>query len=84
MYAIRSYYAFRNAVQKILALPPNCMDGFTEKAPAQKLIGQLLKDGKKPLLLIERELNGVLSVEFISYLRNDHPDLKMVVLTTVV
>ncbi len=73
---------FRNAVQKILALPPNCMDGFTEKAPAQKLIGQLLKDGKKPLLLIERELNGVLSVEFISYLRNDHPDLKMVVLTT--
>lgn len=73
---------FRNAVQKVLVLPPNCMDAFTEKGQAQKLLGQLLKDGKRPVLLIERELNGVLSVEFISYLRNDHPDLRMIVLTT--
>ncbi len=73
---------FRNAVQKVLALPATCMDGFTEKGPAQKLLGRIIAEGGKPVLLIERELGGALSVEFISYLRNDHPELKIVVLTT--
>lgn len=71
----------RNAVHKVLALPPTCLDGFSEKPPAQRLLAQLIKGGKSPLLLIERDMGGALSVEFISYLRNDHPELRMIVLT---
>lgn len=73
---------FRSAVQKILALPPDSLESFAEKAPAQRHIGQVYKDGRKPLLLIERELDGVLAVEFISYLRVDYPDIPIIVLTT--
>ncbi|EPR43854.1 response regulator receiver protein [Desulfovibrio sp. X2] len=73
---------FRSAVQKLLALPQDCLESFTEKGPAQRQIGAAVKEGRKPLMLIERELDGVHSAEFIGYLRNDYPDLRIIVLTT--
>lgn len=73
---------FRSAVQKFLALPPDSLESFAEKAPAQRHIGLAFKSGRKPLLLIEREIDGVLAVEFISYLRVDYPDIPIIVLTT--
>ncbi|WP_029897169.1 response regulator [Desulfohalovibrio reitneri] len=72
---------FRGTMYKTLALPQGCVEAFAEKARAQKQVKAALAAGNKPLVIIERELEGVLSVEFVSYLRNDYPHLPIIVLT---
>lgn len=73
---------FRATVLKYLGLPATCMEVFNEKENAQRHLKSKAMKDKNVLVLIERDLAGVSSIEFIKYLKIDAPQVRFVVLTT--
>ncbi len=71
----------RFTLAKHLGLPQTCTVFFTERDKVQRSVAEILSRGFKVILLIERELAGSSSIEFVKYLIADIPDISVVVLT---
>jgi tetratricopeptide (TPR) repeat protein len=65
-----------------LGLKEDCIRGAASPEALQKEIKLASRQGKRPLVFIEREVGGRPTTDLIIFIKNDNPDFPIIVLTT--
>lgn len=74
----------RAAVSRHLQIKDDCIRNIVAQDNFQKDVKLLRSQGHRLLFFVERDLNGRPTIDLIKYLKNDYPDVLVVVLTSEV